>query len=42
MEDDLPPLEEKPTKEPEGGVASGSDSEGEGKVAYYTNLEELD
>lgn len=40
-DDDLPPLEEKP-KETEGGAATGSDSDGERKVAYYTNLEELD
>lgn len=44
-EDDLPPLEEKPatpTKASEEAAASGSDSDGESKVAYYTNLEELD
>ena len=37
-EDDLPPLEEKPKETTE----AGSDSDGESKVAYYTNLEELD
>jgi hypothetical protein len=43
-EDDLPPLEEKPLNEnfTQGGAASSSDEEDGRKVAYYTNLEELD